>query len=430
MSKFLKDLSAVGASKFVMLVVGLSTSVVIARVLGPEMNGVIASILVYPNLFMTIGSLGVMQSTTFLVGKGLYTDDQIKKAVMQIWMLSTVFSLITCFLLLKYLTPSAYKMTYVILAIIPIPFSLFNTYNSGYFLGKNNIQFFNKINWVPSVITLVFTVLFVYLIPLDIEGYLIALLVGPLVISAILIVKNKFYKAFSFNFELELIKKMLGLGVIYAIALLVMNLNYRLDIIILDHLSNSAEIGIYSKGSNIIQYLWQIPMIMSTIIFARSAGSKDGLAFSKKVAQLLRLSLIAIVVAALFLLLFSDYIVIGLFGEAFRGSVSVMNYLVPGVILLTVFKVMNMDLAGKGKPWISLLVMVPALILNVILNFILIPKYHADGAAIASTISYACAGIAFLFLYSKTSHVSVKEIITYKASDFDPIFELIKKIRK
>lgn len=430
MSKFLKDLSAVAVSKFAMVVFGLSTSVIIARVLGPEMNGVIASILVYPGLFMTIGSLGVMQSTTFLVGKGLYTDDEIKKAVMQIWMLSTIFSLITCFLLLFYLTPSAYKMTYVFLAIIPIPFSLFNTYNSGYFLGKNNIQFFNKINWMPSVITLVFTVLFVYLIPLHVEGYLLALLIGPLVISIILIFKNRFFNAFSFNFQFELIKKMLGLGVIYALALLVMNLNYRLDIIILDHLSTSAEIGIYSKGSNIIQYVWQIPMMMSTIIFARSAVSKDGLAFSKRVAQLLRLSLIAIILAAIILVVFSDLIVVGLFGEAFRGSITVLNYLVPGVILLTVFKVMNMDLAGKGKPWISLVVMVPALIINVILNFLLIPKYNANGAAIASTISYACAGIAFLFLYSKSSNISVKEIITYKVSDFDPILELIKKIRK
>src|SRR5690554_2228400 len=293
MSKFIKDLSSVAISRFFTIIFGLTTSVIIARLLGPEMNGVIAAILVYPNLFMTVGSLGVMQSTTFLVGKGVYADDDIKRAVVQIWMLSTIFSLIVCFFLLVYSTPSADKLTYVILAIVPIPFSLLNTYNSGYFLGKNNIQFFNKINWVPSLLTLVFTILLVYFIPLEIERYLIALLFGPLVISVILIYKNQFYKFFSVNFQIELIKKMLGLGVIYALALLVMNLNYRLDVILLDHLSTSAEIGIYSKGSNIIQYLWQIPMLMSTIIFARSAISKDGLAFSKKVAQLLRLSLIA-----------------------------------------------------------------------------------------------------------------------------------------
>src|SRR5690554_885638 len=430
MRSFSKDFISLGLSRFIMIFSGLATSIIIARTLGPEMNGVIASILVYPSLFMTIGSLGVMQSTTFLVGKGLYSDDQIKKAVMQIWVFSTIFSLVTCFILLYYLTPSAYKISYVFLAIIPIPFSLFNTYNSGYFLGKNNIQFFNKINWVPSLLTLVFTILLVYFIPLEIEGYLIALLFGPLVISVILIYKNQFYKFFSVNFQIELIKKMLGLGVIYALALLVMNLNYRLDVILLDHLSTSAEIGIYSKGSNIIQYLWQIPMLMSTIIFARSAISKDGLAFSKKVAQLLRLSLIVIVLGSLFLVLFSELVIVGLFGEEFRGSITVLNYLVPGVILLTIFKVMNMDLAGKGKPWISLYIMTSALFINVILNILLIPKYHANGAAIASTISYACAGFAFLFLYSKTVDLPVKEIITYKKTDFDPILEMIKKIKR
>ena len=108
----------------------------------------------------------------------------------------------------------------------------------------------------------------------------------------------------------------------------------------------------------------------------------------------------------------------------------VLNTLLPGVLLLTIFKVINMDLAGKGKPWVSLKAMIPALIINVILNVIFIPKYGATGAALASTISYSKAAILFIFLYSKETKIPVLDIIRYQASDFQPIVQLLKKLKR
>src|SRR5690606_35209989 len=140
----------------------------------------------------------------------------------------------------------------------------------------------------------------------------------------------------------------------------------RVDIILLDKLSTPVEMGIYSKGSAITQYLWQIPMLFSTIAFARSSVSKDDRGFSYKVTQLLRISFLTIGIASVGLILFSEWLIIGMYGEEFRGSISVLNYLLPGVLVLTIYKVMNMDLAGKGKPWISMYAMFPALVVNII----------------------------------------------------------------
>src|SRR5690554_2359113 len=184
---------------------------------------------------------------------------------------------------------------------------------------------------------------------------------APLFMSGILLFKNKFLKAFSFKYDWKIIKSLLSLGIVYAISLLVINLNYKTDIIILDELSTPYELGIYSKGSGITQYLWQIPMIFSTIVFARSAVSKNSKAFSLKVAQLLRLSFIAIGLGGIVLYFLSDLIIVGMYGVEFKGSISVLNYLLPGVLILTIYKVMNMDLAGRGKPWISMKAMLPAL---------------------------------------------------------------------
>lgn len=429
MASFIKDVFRVGISQGLMIVFGLTVSIITARYIGPEGNGIIAGLTVYPSLFMTIGSLGIRQSTTYFLGKGVFSEEQIKTAITQIWMMTTIISLIVCFVLMYYFSNSGSNLTLVILALLPIPFSLFNTYNSGIFLGRNDIKTFNKINWIPSLIALLGTVLFVMLLKWDVKGAMMASVGGPLFMFFVLLFKNKFLAFFSFRYNWKIIQQMLSLGIIYAIALFVINLNYKIDFILLDKLSNTYELGIYAKGAGITQYLWQIPMLFSTIVFARSAVSKNDKVFSLKVAQLLRVSFVIIGIVSLGLLLFSEWIIVGMYGEQFRESTTVLNYLLPGVLILTIYKVMNMDLAGKGKPWIAMWAMLPSLVINIVMNIILIPEWGADGAAISSTVSYGVAGILFLFFYSKAVNVPVKDILKYKKTDFDPILNVLKKLK-
>ena len=430
MATFIKDAFSVGVSKFLMISFGLATSIIIARTLGPEKNGIIAVLAVYPSLFMTIGSLGIRQSTTYFLGKKIFSEEEIKTAITQIWMLSTVISIIVCFILMTEFSKSGNNLLLVTLALIPIPFSLFNTYNSGIFLGKNEIGVFNKINWIPTVIIFVLTVVLVWALSLDIAGYMLAMIGGPVFIFVVLLFKNKFIKAFSFDYNWHIIKRMLSLGMLYAIALLIINLNTKLDVILLDKLSSQHQTGIYSKGASITQYLWQIPMLLSTIIFARSAVSKNDRAFSVKVTQLLRLSLLFVGLGLVILFLFSEWIIIGMYGQEFEGSIMVLNLLLGGVLLLTIFKSMNQDMAGKGKPWVSMKAMIPALFVNVGLNIFWIPEYGANGAALASTVSYSLAALLFLHFYSKEVQIPIKQILHYKKSDFDPILNLLKKFKK
>ena len=418
MSSFLKDLASVTLSKGGVVLFSLAQSIIIARLLGPELNGLIATLIVYPSLFMVVGSLGVRQSTAYYIAKGIYEEEKIKTAVSQIWIISSILSVVASFVLIIFFSNSGDNLLLVILAISPIPFALFNTYNSGVYLGKNSIQAFNKVNWLPPFFVLLATLLLVVLLNLSVVGAMIAMIFGPLAMSIIMLTINDFYKAFSFKIDIKIVKSLLSLGIVYAIALVIINLNYRLDVILIDKLSTKYETGIYSKGAGIVEYLWEIPMLLSTIIFARSANASDSLIFSKKVCQLLRLSLIIISVCCIILAYFAPFIFKILFGNEFLPSSEVMRILIPGVILLTVFKVLNMDMAGRGKPWISLKAMLPALVLNVILNFIWIPEHGANGASLASTVSYSLAAFIFLFVYSNEAKISIREILTYKKNDF------------
>ena len=89
-----------------------------------------------------------------------------------------------------------------------------------------------------------------------------------------------------------------------------------------------------------------------------------------------------------------------------------------------------MDLAGKGRPWVSMKAMIPALVLNIILNILLIKPYGAKGAALASTVSYTLAALLFLYFYSKETNLGIREILKFSKRDFDLLFNMTIKILK
>ena len=417
-------------SNVTIMAFGIGTSVLTGRLLSPSQNGILSALLVYPSLFMVFGSMGIRQSTTYFVGKEIYDLKKIRIAITQIWMLTTIFCMVSCYLLIKFFTKNVHDERLIFAAVGAIPFALYNTYSSGIYLGKNEIKQFNKINWIPNFVIFLATIALVYFFKLEVFGAILAILLGHVSIFLILIVKNDFLEYFSFTFEGAIIRKMLSLGLIYALSLLVSMMNYKVDVILLENYSTSHELGIYSKGTSIVQYLWQIPSLFSAIIFARSAVSKDDKAFSIKVSQLLRLSLVVIGVLALLLMVLSKFVILVLFGEKFLDSVAVMQILLPGVVLLTIFKVMNMDLAGKGKPWIAMQSMSVPLVFNVLLNLYLIPKYGSVGAAISSLVTYSMAAFFFLHFYSKATGIKVKDILHFQKADFEPLRALYQKIKK
>jgi O-antigen/teichoic acid export membrane protein len=404
-------------------------SIITARYLGPEGNGVIAALTVYPALFMSIGSLGIRQSTAYFVGQEKDSIDNIYGAALSIWVFTSVIAVAACYLLIRFFTKEDYSGTLVFLAIAAIPFSLYNTYASGIFLGKQDIREFNRINWIPAATNLAFTALLVIAIPLGVQGSMIGSLLAPLTMFFFVIWRVRKITNLRLNFDFVLMGKMLRLGVVYAISLLIINLNYKADIILLEKYSDSYQLGIYTKGVTIIQYLWEIPMLLSTLTFSRSAGAKDPLEFSRKVCRLLRIGGIVILLASVVIYFLSDFIIVLLFGERFRESVMVLKLLLPGVLLLTIFKVLNMDVAGKGKPWLSMTAMIPAVIINIVLNIMWIPQYGANGSALSSTISYSVAAILFLFIYSSKVGIPVREIFRYSNEDFSIVRSLLTKLK-
>lgn len=427
---FVKDLFSVSVSKGIAIALGICTAMLTARYLGPEGNGIIAALMVYPSLFMSIGSLGIQQSTTYFVGQKKYSIDEIYGSVLAIWLFTNIFCMAVCLLLIQKFTHQDYPWIYVLLAIAGIPFTLYTNYSAGIFLGLQRIKEFNKINWVPVAINFISTIVLVVVFKLGIIGSMIGTFSGALIMSGIVAMRISKFVSLKPIFNFERIKKMLALGVTYAISLFMANINYFGDVAILERLSTVSEIGLYTKGAFLAHFLWEIPMLMSSLIFSRSASAKDRTDFSLKTCRLLRFSGVVMFIGCLSLYFLSPFVINLLYGKEFAGSSTVLRLLLPGIFLLTIFKVLYMDILGRGKPWLSMKAMIPSAILNIVLNILWDSAYGANGAAFASAISYSFAAFIFLWIYSKETGISIKNILTFTKEDRELVKSYVSKIKK
>jgi len=418
LSKLVYDLLSTALSRFLILVFGIIKAVIVSRTLGPEGNGIVAALLVYPSLFLTFGSLGIRRSSAFLLGSEKDSESNIIKSILHLWFFSSILSVGVCFLLLRYFSNSGDSLLLVFWALIPIPFALFNGYISGIYIGRKKIREFNAVNWLQSSFILLSTILFLIGLKYSIKGALMGEALGTIFMFVLLNIKENYFKFFNFRVEKKELQKLFSLGLVYSFALLVITLNYRIDTILLDKLSNSYEVGIYTRGASLIQYLWQIPMLMDNIVFTRGMAGNFDAAFSRRVCVLMRLSVLWISVACIFILFWGSEIVELLYGKEFYDSSVIMIYLIPGVIILTVYRVLNMDAASKGNPWLAIQAMTPALIFNIGLNLYFIPAYGAIGAAISSSISYVAATVLYVYLYSKKAQMPFREIFRFSKNDF------------
>ena len=87
------------------------------------------------------------------------------------------------------------------------------------------------------------------------------------------------------------------------------------------------------------------------------------------------------------------------------------------MVVLSVFLILNLFIAGQGKPQYSLYAFVPSLFLNMILNYFLIPKYDYVGAAMGSTISYTFATILFVWIVSRAYPLHIKDLFMMNYND-------------
>ncbi len=179
------------------------------------------------------------------------------------------------------------------------------------------------------------------------------------------------------------------------------------DTIMLGALSSYTESGIYSIALRISNFtsfsliainMMLAPLISELYFSNKRSTLQKNITFAARTSSLLALIII-------FFLIFLGKKILNLFGPEFHIAYTPLLLLLPGQLMNCCCGSVGLILSLTGHHNFTVLILGITSILNLILNFILIPLYGMTGAAIATTISTSIWNILMAITVSKKLHL-------------------------
>lgn len=371
----------------------------IIKVMGSEGKGQIAYLLSFSQIILPFISLGIRQSVSYFSKlSDEFNESKKSKYISFSLTLSLIFS--TLFYCLLYLFNFINFKILLLLNVITV-FNVFISIKTIFALSNQKFITLSFAKIAPLLFQSVVLVVIYYFYSILTPSVYLLLISFSLLIS-ILLIKSERY---NFNFKIsnfKIIKPYLFKGISYSIPLTLIFLNYKLDIVLLKFFNiNDSKIGVYSLAVNYTEILFQIPAILSLVIFSHGLVAEKS-TYSKKI-KIIHNRLILILIPSVFLFeRLCNYFIPILYGNEFIESARLLSILVLSSFFIISFNILNTHLASSyGKPMFGFYPLLLSLIINVLLNCILIPSIGIKGAAISTTISYSVLGIIYFFQHKK-----------------------------
>ena len=383
-------------SRLLILLSNFAVVIVSSQIWGSEGRGEIA--LVFANIALIDILNNVLCGTTLAFNsKKLNKNDVV--------ILSTCCALIFS-LIGAVLFSSIYGFNYFVpLLFIPLLKSISLAIGQ-YWLGKNNISWYNSISVLGVVLVLLVLFIQVYLSPNPLieifynayyGAYTFVWLIAIIglyynkEVSFGLINRNKLYEVIKYGFKNEF-------------NFLIQFLNYRLSYFFIAAYLSLDDLGVFSVSVAIVEAVWVVSKSMSTIQFSKVINTNDKLSNIYTTSTAAKQSLVISTLVLMLVMLTPISIFQFVFGHGFGQVKTIALYLSPGVIAIAASNLYGHYFAAIGElkelRYKSLL----GLVATVILLPVLIPRFELIGACITLNVSYILSSLYLLISFLKQTN--------------------------
>lgn len=421
MGAFTKNILITFITRVLMLFFGIGVSIIIARVLGPEKQGIYSLSLLLPSLLVIFTNFGIGSSSVYYLGKKKYSPREIFGNNILCALFISIFAIaagsIIILLFGSRLFPGIGK-EYLFLALSLVPLQLFLDFAVSILLGLQQIKKYNLINFVQVFVYLILVGILLLGFHFGVLAAIVAQSFSFLVAGALLFFyAEKQVGGVSFKLNKSYFKNSFLYGSKVYLNNALSFLHSRLDIFMINIFINPVAVGFYSIAVGMSEKIWLISQTAGTVLFPRVSSETDEKRLKEFTPLVCRNVLFITVMAAILLFFLSDWVMVFLYSMAYIESVLPLKILLIGMIAMSGGRVLASDIAGRGKPMIGTYINAGAVVLNLILNIILIPKFGISGAAWATTVSYTLDFMVMLVIYSKISNNKIKDSLFLGKAD-------------
>jgi polysaccharide transporter, PST family len=178
----------------------------------------------------------------------------------------------------------------------------------------------------------------------------------------------------------------------------------RIDQIMLGEMVNDHEVGVYSAALKLSEIWYIIPTIICNSFFPSIIDGKkiSQRIYFRKFQRLFDILFLISLLIALGVTIFSDRLIDILYGDQYSGAAIILTihiwaavFVFVGVGSTNFFIIENLQIKTFTRTALGA-------VANIVLNLLLIPRYMAAGAAVATLISQFLSSYAFDLLSRKT----------------------------
>lgn len=402
---------------FIMLLSVITTGI-IARYFGTQNYGVFNYILSIVSLFSGIASIGInhvavkdLAQKPEEEGKILGTSFVIRNVIAIILIIIAE----TVVLILTNKDINSIKIS-ILLSLI----MLCNTSEVIDYYATANLKVkYLAISKILSCIIFFVAKILIVIFKLNIIYYTATYLIEAILYAIFLfisykIINKKTQKKIKWSFDKQYAKKLLSKSWYFALSSIMVTIYMRIDQVMLGKMiENKSQVGIYSAAVRIAEMWTFVPnSIITTFkpIIMKYKGECKEKEYILNLQRLYDISSVICIIFAIVITICSKLIISILYGEEFLEAASILCILVWGIWFGVLGNVHYVWLICENKGKYSLFYSGIGSISNIIINFLLIPKYGMYGAAIATLISQFLANIVSFVFIKETRILSIYAI--------------------
>jgi O-antigen/teichoic acid export membrane protein len=421
-----KSISLNFISQVVNLIAGIGSSILLARVLGPEGRGDYILIITSAGFLVQFFSFGIESTISHYVA-----SKKIEFPILFYWigivvlclaLTSIIGTIIIATISSEFLLPTN-DINYFIILILLILFMFLNGVFSSILSGTRNFRSVILIGTLTQLFILISAAIFFLVVGHD-SSYVIPILYSTVGVYCFMTIAYSIsYLRFvglrpvAGKISKSQFKSFFTYSIISFLCSVLQFLSYKMDYWVVNYYWGPISLGIYSLGASLSQLLWLLPQSISTILFPMTSYYQRE-ELTELTARILRISLFVTLLLVVPLIILSPFFIPLLFGSEFNESVYYFQLFLLGIFPFIIIKILASVFAGMGKVKYNLIATVTGFLAGGICYIILIPTIGLIGGVIGSIFSYVVTTSVGIHLFRREYRIHISDLLFIKRSDF------------
>ncbi len=405
--KYFRNTSWLFAEKILRMIVGLSVGVWVTRYLGPEQFGLLSYIVNFVGLFSVISTLGLSGIVVreIVKNKNKNKNNKLIGTAFCIKVVGTVVTLIVVAIVVAFTSNDVYTNTLILIVASGVVFQSFNVVDM-YFQAKlmnKYVVYVNTITLFISSIVKIILILneaqliaFVYVILFDSVVLAIGFIYFFLTKSNLNIQNLAFNKSIAIDLLRESWPLIFG-----AFAA---SIYMKIDQVMIKEIMDTKSVGYYAAAVRLSDVWLFITVILTKSLAPAiiNAKNKSRQLYVSRLQKMYDLLVKIAVIVSIIIFLFSNEIIIVLYGKEYSPSVEILNLYIWSIVFVFLSNGSWLYYTNEKLQKIASMRLFYGAIINIVLNIYLIEIFGLKGAAYATLISYSISSYFVNFFYDKT----------------------------